>query len=396
MSAWLAYVGPFEFPWGQPGSRRVYGIARSLAAYGWDVVVASGSASPSALTPMSGVEGAGSISYVGLGELPAAGASMATKATRVLLRWGRRTVDWIEAQPSKPACVLLYGGSAQYAARLSYWCRRNRVPLVADVVERYDPHHMPGGRLGPLYLSAETAFRVYYPRLSGVIAVSSFLENHFRERGARVLRVPPTLDVRGLHLETGGRRFDDDATRTVFTYAGVPGGKDLLADIIRAVEWVNSAGGECTLHVLGPSEAQLRRLLGGQAVPMNVRSFGAVAQHRVGRLLQQADFSVLLRTPKRFAHAGFPTKFGESMANATPVIANVTSDIADYLRDGIEGLVCPDHRTEALVPVLWRAIELGAGQRRAMRLAARERALTSFDYRRYVQPLGTFIEGTCS
>ena len=38
-NSWVAVVGPFLFPWGQPGSRRVCGIARSLADAGYRVIV---------------------------------------------------------------------------------------------------------------------------------------------------------------------------------------------------------------------------------------------------------------------------------------------------------------------------------------------------------------------
>ena len=109
-------------------------------------------------------------------------------------------------------------------------------------------------------------------------------------------------------------------------------------------------------------------------------------------MLRQTDFSVLLREPRRFAQAGFPTKFCESLAAGTPVIANLTSDLGMYLTDGVEGLVVDDHSTSALVTTLRRAVALTLDERQVMREAARRRAQQSFDFRTSTQQMATFLE----
>jgi glycosyltransferase involved in cell wall biosynthesis len=46
---------------------------------------------------------------------------------------------------------------------------------------------------------------------------------------------------------------------------------------------------------------------------------------------QASDFSIILRENKRYAVAGFPTKFVESIACGVPVIANKVGDIEAYI-----------------------------------------------------------------
>lgn len=389
-SSWIAYVGPFPFPWGLAGSRRMCGVARSLAEAGYRVVVGGGDASPVDYKSLGEGEVDGSITYIGLGESPEKGASVLQKSARIFLSWGARTVTWLDAQPVKPTHVFVYGGSAQYMLRLLPWCKRNKVKLVADVVEWYDPRQMSGGRFGPFNLSAQLALRYLYSKCDGVVAISSLLERHYSNEGCPVVRVPPTLDVRGYKLLE--RDSSPASSRLTLVYAGTPGNKDLLANVIAGVDRVDPQGIRVRLLVMGPTLQQVKGLFHGRDIPPSVEVLGRVPQAEVANYITMADFSVLLREPARFANAGFPTKFVESLANGTPVIANLTSDLGLYLRDGIEGMVCSDHSVDAFVVALKRALELTPEQRLLMRKAARQQAEKAFDFRGYADELSRFLQ----
>lgn len=386
---WIAYVGPFPFPSGVAGSRRMLGVALSLADAGYRVVVGSGEPSPRQITLLGGGDPEASIGYIGLDESPAKGASILQKAGRIFWSWGKRTVAWLEAQPAKPACVVLYGGSAQYMLRLLPWCRKSGVPLVVDVVEWYDARQMTGGRFGPFHLSAQWALRRLYPRADGVIAISRLLANHYSEAGVPVVRVPPTVDVYGTEPGTGSDRANGAKLRLV--YAGTPGKKDLLRNVIEGVEAVDPDGTRLELMVLGPSLDEIRSMWHGRPLPHSVRVVGRVEQAAVGAYVGKADFSVLLREFARFSNSGFPTKFVESMAHGTPVIANLTSDIGLFLRHGEEGLVCDDWSASAFADALRQALSLAPAKLAAMRSAARQQAERSFDYREYSGVLSGFL-----
>ncbi|WP_018787764.1 glycosyltransferase [Micromonospora sp. CNB394] len=386
---WVACVGPIAFPWGEPGSRRVFGLVASLAAAGRNVVVASGDPGPRLPVPLH-VDGAGSVCHVGLGEAPPSGAGPLRASARMFLTWGRRTVRWLDEQPTKPSHVLLHGGQAQYAHRLLRWCHRNGVPLVADVVDWYNGRYVRGGVLGPLNISMQTALRHHYPRCDAVIAISSLLERHYLSRVGAVIRIPPTTDVQ--HTPVGPPRTCRGPALTL-VYAGSPGrnNKDLLATVMTAVGKANSADVRVELRIIGPSADEVRSMAGGQ-VPEGVRVMGRMAQRQVPAALREADFTVLLRRPERASDAGFSTKFCESLANGVPVLANLTSDMGSYLRDGVEGLVCPDYSVTGLMRTVQRAARLTDRDLTMMRLAAREQALKSFDYRMYADSLDAFFD----
>jgi glycosyltransferase involved in cell wall biosynthesis len=388
-SHWIAYVGPFTFPWGQPGSRRVYGIARALAGAGYQVTVASGDATP-AEAQLLERDGPGTIRHVGLSEVHRPDAPLAEKVLKMFVLQGRNTVRWLEAQPRTPSHVVVYGGDAPLMARMLPWCRRRGVALVADVVEWYDPRQLAGGRFGPYHASTKLALRWQYPRCDGVIAISSYLENYYRDRGVLAIRVPPTLDVDAVPPPERGP--GEASTPLTLLYAGTPGRKDLLVNVIDGVARVDPRGDRVRLRVLGPTHLEIARLLGRGAVPGFVEAVGRVPQTEVLRAYGDADFSVLLRESLRFTNAGFPTKVAESLATGTPVICNLTSDLGEYVHDGVEGVVSADHTAREFAHALRRALSLSASARREMRVAARRTAERSFDYRRYSERLSVFLE----
>lgn len=392
-SRWIAYVGPFRFPQGEAGSQRVYGIARSLVAAGYSVTVGSGEALPSEPIQMEEVE-SGGLFYLGLGEIPSRASSLAIKAIRWYATLGRRTIAWLDRQPILPVCVISCGDHAPLLLRLQTWCRRHNVPLISDVVEWYNSRHVQGGMLGPSNLSAKLTLRLLYPRSAGIIAISSFLENYYQRHGCHVLRIPPTLDVQHTKPNLSVRRHGMEGI--TLAYAGMMGKKDLMNNVIEAILQIDSTGRRVRLTMAGPEISAILALpalssRGYSSLPDCVQVLGPQSHSRALDLVRNSDFMPLLRPRQRYAQAGFPTKIVESLAVATPVICNLTSDLGDYIHDGCEGLVCRDYSAESFAAALERAMSLTPGQRGVMRQLAREQAVRSFDYRAYAGQLDAFL-----
>ncbi len=387
---WIAYVGPFSFPWGQAGSRRVCGVTRSIADAGNNVVVCSGDSEPLNPVNLNEGEALGSITYVGLSETPLKGIPLSSKLLQLFILWGKKTVNWLDSQTNKPSHVIVYGGSAQYIYHLLPWCQHNNIPLIVDIVEWYDPKQMTGGFFGPFHISAKIALHYYYPKCNGAIVISSYLAKHYRKHGVKIVTVPPSLDVINHPLFAQNKKTK--RSRLTLVYAGTPGKKDLLSNVINGINQIDPNGEKTLLLVMGPTLEQIKQLLNASKPPVFVQALGRIPQNGVAKIIQQADFSVLLREPLRFTEAGFPTKFVESMANGTPVIANLTSDLDQYLFDGINGFVCRDHSAESFSTALQQAINVSSEKLYRMRQAARKEAEQGFDYRNHTKPLKSFLK----
>ena len=385
----VAYVTPFGVRDGSASAQRIFGMARTFQQAGHQVVIGAGD-HPGLRAAASGPDDASETHA--LGELPPADWRAPQKALRVL-SWGGPTVRWLDRMQPQPDAIVVYGGSTPYMRRLIPWCRARAIPIVVDAVEWYESSHLPGGALGPFSLTNALAMRWYYPKARNVIAISRFLEHHYEERGCLVVRVPPTRDVGRTPV-----RLDERQGPLRLAYAGVPGRKDLIDRVVQGVIEINR--GHPVPHVeftiAGPSADDVMsmpslRATGFKALPPWLTAYGRISPPEVNALLRGADFMPLLRPRERYSAAGFPTKVTESLAAGTPIICNLTGDLADYLVDGHEALLCSDSSSASFADALERAVALPVAQRTAMRMHARRRAEASFDYHNYVGEVERFL-----
>lgn len=391
---WVAYVGPFAFPEGGAAARRVLGNAQSLVAAGYRVAIASGQSSG---WP-DGAEYKPGITVFSLNERNAEHWPRPLRRLRYAAM-GRGARAWLEAQPAAPAAVILYSGYTPYLLRLTSWCRRRRIPLIFEAVEWYEPTSTLAGLLSPYQWNIELAMRWLIKRVDGVIAISDFLAGYYQGAGRPVVRIPPTLDV----CEVSGLEGGVGRARPLqLCYTGTPGpNKDLLDPVLEALLRLDPGGHRLLMHVagIGPQELLAFAPLasrGLRTLPGCIRAHGPLPHAQALALVRSCDFSVLLRPSNRVSRAGFSTKFVESLAVGTPVVANLTGDLGDYLREGETGLVCADGSAGEVHAALERALALSAEDRRAMRLRCRELASQRFDYRAHTKALSNFVEALAS
>jgi glycosyltransferase involved in cell wall biosynthesis len=386
--SWVVYVGPFAFPEGGAAARRILGNAQSLVAAGYQVLILSGqTAVDDAVHPF-----ADGIFLASTSERDAEHLPSALRMARYI-GMGARSRRWLDGFGARPDAVILYSGYTPYILQLKGWCRRRRTPLIFDAVEWYTAASPSRFLASPYLWQTEFAMRVLTRGVDGIVAISRFLETYYVAAGVPVRRVPPTLDVAAVAPGEGS-----GGGPLSLVYAGTPGqNKDQLNEIVAAVLALDRDGERLVLNVYGPTADEvlaLRALVGRAAAA--VVAHGPVTQAAALRAVGQADFSVLTRRPDRVSTAGFPTKFVESLAVGTPVIANLTSDLDEHLIDGVNGLVCDGHDAEAVRRALERALVLTACARARMRAASRHTAETAFDYRGHARGLQQLVEAAAS
>lgn len=386
---WIAYVGPVDFPEGGAAARRILGNARALVSAGYDVVIISGQ------RPAPGCEifdVAPGIRCVSVNERDAEHLPKAVRYMRYALM-GARSRRWLDSRTCLPAAVILYSGYSPYLMQFMGWARRRSVALLFDAVEWYASPTLPAFMISPYLWNTEFAMRVLIPQLDGVVAISRALECYYRARGVPVGRVPPLFDPVEI-LPSVSEPVAGAPLKLV--YSGSPGRKDLIDMVIEAVIRRDAGTGCLRLEIVGLSEEELRsraplRKRDG-VIPDCLVAHGRVSHARSMELVGRADFTVFLRHVDRVSTNGFPTKFVESLALGTPVITNITSDLAEHLHDGQTGLVCQEPTPSGLAVALDRALELDACVRNAMRQAARAEAERAFSYGAYVETLGGLID----
>lgn len=378
MKKYIYYIAEVDFSRGHASVNRIVNNARAIAATGkYDV----------------GLVGYGNIPYLEFKEFPLHNVPYGNTAIGKALHYARRGREvraLLEKLPQKADMLIYYGTSRRYLSQLRKYAHKHGIPLVADVVEWYDPAGRRFGRFGPVARDTQVGITRWVERCDGVIAISSYLERHFRERVDATLRVPVLVDTRIVPQEDGQveKLFDPGYLNLV--YAGMPRKKDLITDMIRVVEEFSGSGHPVRLHLLGPS-TELIASLGTPRTSEAIVFHGRIEQDKVNTYLRYADFSVLLRPDNRRSNAGFPTKFVESLNAGLPVVANVTSDLGLYLENGHNGYVVGGPQAENLRQSLAEILRLDRAELKELKKNAKRVAERYFDYRGYSGVFDDFL-----
>ena len=215
-----------------------------------------------------------------------------------------------------------------------------------------------------------------------------------------MIRIPPLVDLQDEKWRFNAREWTP-SQRLKLVYAGSPGKKDILANVILGLESLWEQSYPVVLNLLGPSPAVVAACMGSNSGCLRrleangaLLYHGHVPQNLVPERLGQMDFSVLLRPNARYAKAGFPTKLVESLSAGVPILVNKTGDIPEIVRDETEGVILADHSPEKFVEGVKRTIALPREHWMRMRRAATTRARLCFDYRVYQEPISEFV-GEC-
>lgn len=295
--------------------------------------------------------------------------------------------------------LIAYNYPATALSQLILFCEQHG---IRPVVECADWYGWEGNAIISNVQRIVGAFfrsRVLARRAGNVIVVSRYLLKYYE--GRNVLVLPFVVDARERKwLESTSRQQRGDVRRLV--YAGSPGmglRKDKLNFLIESLANLGQQGFRFHLDVVGISEDQYLK-----AVPRHrdyltqlsgsVEFHGRVPHLTALRLQQEADFAVFFRYPDRLANVGFPTKFVEATSCGIPTITNPTSDIADYLVDGINGLLARSHAQDDIERCLKRALEISEPELAAMRSRLQE---NPFHYERWRERVSRFMgeRGTC-
>lgn len=270
---------------------------------------------------------------------------------------------------------------------LRSFAKRNRVQLISDSVEWYSPEQFRYGNFSMGMILKNIENRIAINKTIKVVAISEYLNNYFANKDYKSIRIPVILDV----INTSCRKTVRD-DKLVIVYAGSPGKKDYFKEIAEGMLMLSpNELKQIEFRIIGATKQQIIVNSGvmEQTIAQlseSLRMFGRMPREDVLKNLEQADFTVLLRSPvQRYAKAGFPTKVVESLASATPVILNLTSDLGQYVKDMQEGILVNDCTAEAFCTAIKKALALNAEQKREMRNKARECAEKNFDYRNYIQ-----------
>ena len=385
----IAYVGEFQFPHGAATTKRALSLGRLFAHCGYEVsfyCLSSETASPDKIN----------------------GVFENFHFSNLVLKYSNRGPlqklnNWLTSgykmiklfAPTKPDYIVVTEGFSRFLLPLLIYAKRHSIKIIVDAEDWHDYSHLPFGKYGPFALDTHLAITWLMKKCDGIIAISSFFERYYLNANVKAIRVPILIDKK----EDISRLEKTDPFEQGYLhliYAGNPGKRDIIDVAIDGLDALVREGIKVKIHLVGPSRQSIANMLGNNSALLeqlkdSIVFHGRVTPDEVPALLAKADFSFLIRLDMRYANAGFPSKFVESLSVGVPVICNLTSDIGMYLKDGQNGFIMKDPSIESFVACVKKASALSEEKKMQMKLAAKAEAHQSFDYRNFVAPVKEFF-----
>lgn len=203
-----------------------------------------------------------------------------------------KIVKVMQRQPNLFA-VIAYNYPSIGLSRLRRYCARHHIKLFADVTEWYGPQGDTIIHRCMKALDSYYRMEIVHPRLDGIIAISHYLENFYKNKTKTVF-LPPLIDLEEEKWKQSAQENQKDGISLLYT--GVPGKhKDKLNLILRALSQCDQTA--FFLKIIGITEKQyLSYYLGAAKMLKNLKNkvcfLGRMAHMDVIRELKAADFSL--------------------------------------------------------------------------------------------------------
>jgi glycosyltransferase involved in cell wall biosynthesis len=383
----VLYVGGFGLPDRNASALRALGNAAVLRLAGYSVVIAGKFAGIPAQQP-SRVEGFDCHDIrQPWGDAPSLDYTLSVANVEALIR---------RIGPERMAAVFAYNYPGFGLQRLLATCRRLRVPLVNESTEWYGWEGFRPVSNVRRILESRWRNNSLVRRAGNFVCATRW--SQARHPGVNTLVLPFALNPAWACWQAPLNEdwcAGTDALR--FVYSGSPGlgmHKDRLPLIVQALDRVAGASREYRFAVVGMTAQDYLRSMPAHIAILHrhagrLQFLGRLPHRDAVGVLRAADFSIFVRERNRVSEVGFPTKYAEAATCGIPVLTNRTSDIAEYLVDGDNGILLPDASVASIEAGLRRALAM---PREAIeRMKARVAEENPFDIHAWVPRMRAFM-----
>lgn len=239
--------------------------------------------------------------------------------------------------------VICYNLHSVPLARLLHFCKKRGIKLIVDCTEWYENKFS----LNPIKLikcvDTFLCMRVFQKKCDGMIAISSYLADYYKRSVKHTVVVPPLVDLEDEKFIFGGEKPQNEITTLV--YSGSPSAsKELLGEVVKCLNNITDL--DFRLKIVGIDYEQFCSMYNALPDREKIEFMGRVPHKNALQTVRESDYAIIIRPKTRVTMAGFPTKFAEAISVGTAVIANATSDLADYLKDGNNGYLVDTNNLE--------------------------------------------------
>ncbi len=195
-------------------------------------------------------------------------------------------------------------------------------------------------------------------KLDGLFVISTALRDYFEKAGV------PKEKVHIINMTVNPQRFEglrkEPVESPYIAYCGSASNtKDGVDELIKAFAIVARKYPHYKLYIIGKGitkadDASHLKLLEDLHLEKNLVLTGIVPAEEMPQLLKNAEILALDRPDNLQAKYGFPTKLGEYLLTANPVVVTSVGDIPLFLKDGENALLAePNNTTMFAEKLIW-------------------------------------------
>ena len=283
------------------------------------------------------------------------------------------------------AKVFLFGASAY----VHYFTSRNDIKVYHERTEHPDVVRLRFGFERKRYLAN-------CRKLSGLFVISTALKEYFVGIGV------PEEKVTIVNMTVDPARFEgiqkDMSIEKYIAYCGTASNnKDGVNKLIEAFGFVAKKHKDVKLYIIGKAptvsdESGNLQLVENLGLKERVVFTGVVPAEQMPQLLTNASALALARPDSLQAQNGFPTKLGEYLLTANPVVVTKVGDIPLFLRDGESALLAETGNSQEFADKLCWALE-NPTESATIGMNGREVALSNFNALLETQKIIKYILG---
>ena len=356
MGKTVVYVGNFGFPDKNASGKRVLGNCLLLKELGYKPVCI-------------GKGDGNQIKYNGI----LCHTVKTSNIGRILSNGATQIIERLKTYSGDLDAIILYG--ALFTQKENYaivrWCRKNRIAVYYDQVDWFEITWHNPYRILIRALNRYILNNRVIPNCDGIICISKYLADYHGKNGKKTVVIPPLAAVQTEAADT----LRQGPVR--FVYAGISTDvarplkqwKDRIDLMFAALADAMQAEGTRLFRfdIFGLTREQYIRMFpedlrqGGEAVLEQLGDrvifHGLVPNAQAMAGVADADFTVLIRDKKRSTMSGFPTKVSESISCGTPVLCSDTSDLRQYIQNGVNGYICENDELESIYVTILRSTD---------------------------------------
>jgi glycosyltransferase involved in cell wall biosynthesis len=247
-----------------------------------------------------------------------------------------------------------------------------------------------------LYWNTRKLLTDSYLKLDGVIAITSHIEDIYKEKGIPALKVP-ALIAPDFYAGIPDSQFDKTQSPIILTYVGSLAAKDdplLMLDVLKILVQKKI---DVKLMIIGSiiksdiSDKFLSTLKNDDELKTRIIIKGRVSDSDLKHSLKSSHILLLPRLKKPGVIAAFPTRLPELLLTGRPCVTTDVGDLKGYIQDGVHARLAVPGDAADMAQKIISIIEdpnfseqLGAN--------GKECARTRFNFEAYAQPLSSFLE----